>query len=160
MVGPGGEATYPVFASKNVELQNKINAALAGECREYLRLFYQGDADMAFRVIRADGLLFSLQLISGKDSFRHHHVHFNPATGERMKLEQIFNVKDPDLLPLLELLCKNKAMDFSEKLPEEWYLEDGKLFLLQSVDGREEAAGFALGNLHKFLLDKKWLQKS
>lgn len=158
MVVPGGEATYPVFASKNVELQNKINAYLEQECAEYLQLFYQGQADMAFKVVRADDLLLSLQLISGKDSFRHHHLHIAPATGETVKLAQILNFADPDLRQLLNLLCTNKNMDFTEGVPSEWYIEGKNLFLMQNICGNDEVAGFALGNLHKFLLDKKWLQ--
>lgn len=160
MVVPGGEATYPVFASKDVELQNKINAYLQQECAEYLGLFYQGQADMAFKVLRADKQLLSIQLISGKNRFVHHQLHLDPATGEPVKLEQILDTKDPDLRPLLNLLCTNKSMDFTEGLPSEWYLEGGNLFLLQRICGQDEIAGFALGNLHKFLLDKKWLQKA
>lgn len=160
MVVPGGEATYPVFASKNVELQNKINAYLEKECAEYLQLFYQGQADMAFKVLRADDLLLSLQLISGKDRFIHHQLHLDPATGEPVKLEQILNLSDPDLRPLLQLLCTNKSMDFTEGVPREWYLEGRNLFLVQRICGNDEVAGFALGNLHKFLLDKKWLQQN
>lgn len=160
MVVPGGEATYPVFASGDVRLQNKINACLAKECEEYLQLFYQGRADMAFKVVRADDLLLSLQLISGKESFRHHQLHIDPATGEQVKLAQILNFDDPDLLPLLNLLCTNKNMDFTEGLPSEWYIEGANLFLMQNICGKDEVAGFALGNLHKFLLDKKWLQQN
>lgn len=160
MVVPGGEATYPVFASPNVELQNKINAYLEKECAEYLQLFYQGQADMAFKVLRADDLLLSLQLISGKNSFRHHQLHIDPATGEPVQLEQILNSDDPDLRPLLNLLCTNKNMDFTEGISKEWYIEGNNLFLMQNICGKDEVAGFALGNLHKFLLDKKWLQQS
>lgn len=160
MVVPGGEATYPAFASKNVQLQNKINAYLEKECAEYLQLFYRGQADMAFKVLRADKQLLSLQLISGKNSFIHHQLHLDPATGEPVKLEQILNLSDPDLRPLLQLLCTNKSMDFTEGVPSEWYLEGGNLFLVQRICGNDEVAGFALGNLHKFLLDKKWLQQN
>lgn len=160
MVVPGGEATYPVFASKNVELQNKINAYLEKECAEYLHLFYQGQADMAFKVLRSDDLLLSLQLISGKNSFKHHQLHIDPATGEPVKLAQILNFSDPDLRPLLNLLCTNKNMDFTEGVPGEWYIEGKNLFLMQNICGNDEVAGFALGNLHKFLLDKKWLQQN
>ena len=159
MVVPGGEATYPVFASPDAQLQNKINAYLAKACEAYLQLFYQGQADMAFKVIRADDLLLSLQLISGKNSFVHSHVHLDPKTGAEVRLEDILNTGDADLLPLLNLLCTNKNMDFTEGLPKEWYIEGGNLFLLQNICGKEEVAGFALGNLHKFLRDKKWLQK-
>lgn len=158
MVVLGGEATYPVFASRNVELQNKINAYLQQECAGYLELFYQGQADMAFKVLRADKQLLSIQLISGKNRFIHHQLHVDTATGEPVKLEQILNLNDPDLRPLLNLLCTNKSMDFTEGVPREWYIEGGNLFLVQRICGQDEIAGFALGNLHKFLLDKKWLR--
>ena len=159
MVVPGGEATYPTFVSHDVELQNKINRLLQSECAEYLDSFYQGKADMAFKVITANEHIISLQLISGKSKFKHHHVNIIPSTGELIKLNQILNYKDPDLMPLLRLLCTNKNMMLEYQPPAEWYIEGKNLFLMQNICGQDEVAGFALGNLHKFVLDKRWLEK-
>lgn len=160
MVVPGGEATYPTFVSHDVELQNKINRLLQSECAEYLDSFYQGKADMAFKVITANEHIISLQLISGKSKFKHHHVNINPGTGELIKLNQILNYKDPDLMPLLRLLCTNKNMMLEYQPPAEWYIEGKNIFLMQNICGQDEVAGFALGNLHKFVLDKRWLEKN
>lgn len=160
MVVPGGEATYPTFVSHDVELQNKINRLLQSECAEYLDSFYQGKADMAFKVITANEHIISLQLISGKSKFKHHHVNINPSTGELIKLNQILNYKDPDLMPLLRLLCTNKNMMLEYQPSAEWYIEGKNLFLMQNICGQDEVAGFALGNLHKFVLDKRWLEKN
>lgn len=160
MVVPGGEATYPTFVSHDVELQNKINRLLQSECAEYLDSFYQGKADIAFKVITANEHIISLQLISGKSKFKHHHVNINPSTGELIKLNQILNYKDPDLMPLLRLLCTNKNMMLEYQPPAEWYIEGKNLFLMQNICGQDEVAGFALGNLHKFVLDKRWLEKN
>ena len=160
MVVPGGEATYPTFVSHDVELQNKINRLLQSECAEYLDSFYQGKADMAFKVITANEHIISLQLISGRSKFKHHHVNINPSTGELIKLNQILNYKDPDLMPLLRLLCTNKNMMLEYQPPAEWYIEGKNLFLMQNICGQDEVAGFALGNLHKFVLDKRWLEKN
>ena len=160
IVVPGGEATYPVFVSKDVELQNKLNELLRKECAEYLASFYKGKADMAFKVITANEHIISLQLISGKSKFKHHHVNINPSTGELIKLNQILNYKDPDLMPLLRLLCTNKNMMLEYQPPAEWYIEGKNLFLMQNICGQDEVAGFALGNLHKFVLDKRWLEKN
>lgn len=159
MVVPGGEATYPVFASKDVELQNKINELLAKESEAYLKAFYAGTADMAFKVLRADDRLLSVQLISGKTSFRHHHINIDMQTGEGLRLDELLNTKDKDLLPLLNVLNTNKAVSYRDKLPEEWYIEDDNLFLMQNIKGQDEVSGFALGNLHKFILNKKIFQK-
>lgn len=159
MVVPGGEATYPTFVSHDVELQNKINRLLQSECAEYLDSFYQGKADMAFKVIAATDKLVSLELISGKTSFLHHHVNLDPKTGNIVKLDQLLNTQDPDLLPLLRLLCTNKNIQLEQKLPAEWYIEGNNLFLLQRICGKDEVAGFALGNLHKFIKDKRWIEK-
>ena len=160
MVVPGGEATYPTFVSHDVELQNKINRLLQSECAEYLDSFYQGKADMAFKVITANEHIISLQLISGKSKFKHHHVNINPSTGELIKLNQILNYKDPDLMLLLRLLCTNKNMMLEYQPHAEWYIEGKNLFLMQNICGQDEVAGFALGNLHKFVLDKRWLEKN
>lgn len=158
MVVPGGEATYPTFVSHDVELQNEVNKTLEAECQEYLSSFYQGKADMAFKVIQANDKLLSIQLISGKTSFIHHYVNIDPQTGKCLRLEQILNTQDPDLLPLLRLLNNNKNI-MIERLPAEWYIEGKNLFLQQRICGKDELAGFALGNLHKFIKDKDWLEK-
>ena len=47
-----------------------------------------------------------------------------------------------------------------KRLPAEWYIEGKNLFLQQRICGKDELAGFALGNLHKFVLDKRWLEKN
>lgn len=156
MVLPGGEATYPVVAVKNdAALQNKINAMLEAENKPYLAKFYSGEADMAFKVVMATDKILGLQLISGKTDFKHHHVHINMQTGERVRLNDILDDSQKDLLPLLNLLNTNKNVEFTEGLPSEWYIDGDKLFLLQTVCGKEEVSGFALGNLHKFIKHKE-----
>ena len=157
MVVPGGEATFPVFASKDVELQNKMNKLLQEECQEYLDYFYKGEADMAFKVMRADEQILSVQLISGKSRFIHHQLNVNPKTGEKIRLDEVLNVKDKDLLPLLNVLNTNKNVVYKDKLPDEWYIEGDNLFLMQRIDGVDQVSGFALGNLHKFLLKNELL---
>lgn len=155
---PQGEATYPVILCKNNRnVQDKINALLAAEYEDYLNLFYIGEADMAFNVLRADDNLLTVQLISGKNKFVHHHVNIDPQTGEIIRLSDVLNTADQDLLPLLNLLNTNENIEFTEGLPAEWYLTDGKLYLILNICGQEEVAGYAIGNLHKFVKDKKWL---
>lgn len=158
MIIPDGEATYPIFTSKNVNLQNKINKLLASENKEYLQKFYNDEGDMAFRVVRNDELLLTIQLISGKETFQHHHINIDPTTGNLVKLEEIIDVNNKDLYPLLQILCTNKKIIFQKEVFTEWYIEGNNLFLIKNVDGREEIAGFALANLHKYILDKKWLK--
>ncbi len=158
VVVSGGEATFPVFTSKNLDLQEKVNKALWLPNTENLEMFYAGKADTAFKVLRATKNLLSVELISGKTQFRHQYVNINMQTGELIKLAEILNAKDKDLLPLLNVLCTNKKIKFADKLPDEWYVEDNNLFLIQNVNGQEEVAGFNLGNLHKFILNKQILE--
>ena len=160
LVVPGGEATFPVIVMKDVKLQEKVDKLLAEECKACLDAFFKGEADMAFKVLCNDKRLLSLQLISGKQKFRHHHVHLHPQTGDPVKLEQILNTKDKDLLPLLRLLNSNPNVILEHKLPSEWYIEGDKLFLVQNICGNDEAAGYALGNLRKFLLDEIWIPEA
>lgn len=159
IVVPGGEATYPIFLNNSrLELQEQVNKTLKEECAPYLESFYAGEADMAFNVISADEDLLSIRLISGKDSFRHHHVNIDSATGKLIKIEDVLDTKNPDLIPLLELLSSNKNVMF-EGVPQEWYIEGENLFLIQVVCGKEEVTGYNIGNLHKYLLDQKWLSR-
>lgn len=159
IVVPGGEASYPVFLNNDkLELQKQFNETLQQECKPYLQKFYDGEADMAFNVVAADNDLLSIRLISGKNSFRHHHINIDPATGKLLRIEDILDVKNPDLVPLLELLSSNRSMMF-EGVPREWYIEGENLFFVQNICGQEEVSGYNLGNLHKYLLDKKWLSR-
>lgn len=57
IVIPGGEATYPMFASSDIKLTNKVNKLLHKECAKTFPDFYNGTADMAFKVVRNDDLL-------------------------------------------------------------------------------------------------------
>ncbi len=158
IVAPGGEATYPLVAYKeNVLLQNKVNDILRQENETYLEKFVSGEADTAFNVLRADKDLLSIQLISGKNNFVHHQVNLDPQTGSVIRLEDILRTEDPDLLPLLNLLNTNDKIEFTEELPAEWYLADKKLCLIVNICGQDEVSCYAIGNLHKFLRDKKWL---
>lgn len=158
-VVPGGEASYPVFLNNDrLELQKQFNETLQQECKPYLQKFYDGEADMAFNVVTADNDLLSIRLISGKNSFRHHHINIDPATGKLLRIEDILDIKNPDLVPLLELLSSNRSMMF-EGVPREWYIEGENLFFVQNICGQEEVSGYNLGNLHKYLLDKKWLSR-
>ena len=161
LVLPGGEATYPVVAYKNnPALQNEVNALLMEEIKPLLEKFYGGEADVAFNVAVTSPYLLSLQLISGKSSFVHHNVHLDVETGKLIKIEDILDTKQEDLFKLLTLLNNNKSIDFSKGLPKEWYIKEDKLFFLEIVSGKEEVAGFALGNLHKFIKPQKWIGKN
>ena len=157
---PGGEATYPMFASSDIKLTNKVNKLLHKECAKTFPDFYNGTADMAFKVVRNDDLLLTVQLIHGKSRFIHHNVNIDPKTGKQLYLKNILDVKNKELPALLKVLCTNNKMDFSQGIPDEWYIEGNNLFLVQNIDDKEEVAGFALGNLHKYILDNKWLKKN
>ncbi len=158
IVLPDGEGTYPIVICRdNLQLQEKINTVLQQETQKYLDNFFAGQADLAFNVLRADDRLLTIQLISGKNKFIHHHINIDPVSGELISIHDILNAGDRDLLPLLDLLNTNENIEFTEGLPEEWYLIDGKLYLIVNVCGEEQAAGYAIGNLHKYIKDKKWL---
>lgn len=160
IVIPGGEATYPIFSSSDIKLTNKVNKLLHKECAKTFPDFFNGTADMAFKVVRNDDLLLTVQLIHGKSRFIHHNVNIDPKTGKQLYLKDILDVKNKELPALLKVLCTNNKMDFSKGIPDEWYIEGNNLFLVQNIDDKEEVAGFALGNLHKYILDNKWLKKN
>lgn len=157
LVVRGGEATFPVFAGKDVEVQKKINKALQTANADNMKRFYAGQADTAFKVMSAKENLLSVQLICGKRQFVHNYVNINPKTGELIKLSDILNTQDKDLLPLLNVLNTNKKVSI-KALPAEWYIKGRNLFLISIVDTREEISGFDLGNLHKFILNKQILE--
>lgn len=158
MLIPGGEATYPIFVSSDISLQKKVNNLLAEESKNYLQKFYNNDADMAFKVVRNDSKLLTVQLISGKEYFNHHNINIDPVTGELVDLAQIIDINNHEVQKLLRVLSTNDKIVFAKGIQYEWSIEGNNLFLIQNIDGKEEIAGFAIGNLQKYILDKKWLK--
>lgn len=155
----GGEATYPLIAYYNdAELQNRLNEILKQEYNAYLQEFYRGEADMAFNVLVANKNMLSIQFISGKDIFIHHNLHIDPTTGRKIKLSDLLDTKQPDLIKLLNLLNANKNVQITTPLPDEWCIDGDKLLLFQTINGKEEISGFALGNLHKFIKSRKFMK--
>ena len=73
----------------------------------------------------------------------------------------VFSYTDmPDLL--LQVIVQHtvlvvQVVVYKDKLPDEWYIEGDNLFLMQRIDGVDQVSGFAMGNLHKFLLKKELL---
>ena len=160
LVLPGGEANFPQAAVPgDAELQNAFNATLAAACAPYLEAFAAGREDTAFQVLTAADKLLSLEIIHGKDSFKHHYINIDPQTGRLLRLRDVLELRQPGLKKLLAALNTNKKLDLSQEIPEDWYLLEGdKLYVMREVDGREENAGFALGNLHKYL--RPWLRSA
>ena len=157
----GGEATYPlIICPERWELQGKVNELLQAKTKDILEDFYGGKADTAFNVVLSTDKMLSLQLISGKTSFIHRHVHLDMQEGKEIKLGDIFDVQNPDFIALLNLLNGNKKLHFTSELPEEWYIQGDKFFLIQIDGDKEEVAGFALGNFHSFLLPQPWFHKN
>ena len=161
MLLAGGEATYPlIICPGKWELQEKLNELVQAKTKDILQDFYEGKADTAFNVVLSTDKMLSLQLISGKDSFIHRHVHLDMQEGKEIKLGDIFDVENPDFIALLNLLNGNKKLHFTSILPEEWYIQGDKIFLVDILEDKEEVAGFALGNLHSFLLPQPWFHKN
>lgn len=149
-----GEATFPVFAGPDPKLQDNINEILGRELAGYLRLFFAGRSDLAFRVLRADSMLLTLQLILSRDgTFSYHSINIDPATGRGLALADILNVKGKGLLKALSGSCEKPLTE----IPDEWFIKDGRLHLLRGTGGVEDAVIVELEQLSKYLRDKKWL---
>jgi len=158
LVAPIGEATYPqIMLNENVELENNWNNILMEESDSYIKAFLQGRADLAYNVIRADKKLVTIQLISGKDSFVHHNISFIPGEKEKYELGSLLNIKSKDLIELLNVLNKNEKITWDNSLTTEWYMRDDKLFLMKNINGIDEVSGFALPNLRKYIIDKRFM---
>lgn len=159
IVFEGKEATYPLIVYYNdVELQNRLNEILQQEYNIFLKEFYRREADMALNVLVANKSMLSIQFIIGKDTFIHHNVNIDPTTGRKIKLGDLLDTKQPDLIKLLNLLNANKNVQITTPLPDEWCINDDKLLLFHTVDGKEEISGFALGNLHKFIKSRELIK--
>lgn len=152
LIAPNGEATYPQFAMANdYQQKNAWNKLLDKESEEYIRSFVLGRADMAFNVLNADDKIISIQLISGKTSFEHHHVNLVPDRNVKLELSDLLNVKDKKLVELLNVLNKNPKINFDKALTDEWYITDDKLHLMKKVEGAEEYTTVDLADLQKYV---------
>lgn len=152
LIAPNGEATYPQFAMANdYQQKNAWNKLLDKEVEEYIRSFVLGRADMAFNVLNADDKIISIQLISGKTSFDHHHVNLIPGRKTKVELSDLLNVKDKKLVELLNVLNKNPKITFDKALTDEWYITGDRLHMMKKVEGVEEHTTFDLADLQKYV---------
>lgn len=152
MVAPNGEATYPqVMINGDIERQTALNALFKDEADTYIKDFLQGKVDLAFNVLRADDKLLTVQYISGKDKFTRHNINILAGDKKKLSLGDILDVKDKNLVPLLNVLNPNSKLSFDQKLTDEWYIRDEKLFLSKVVEDLDEVAVFKLEDLHKYI---------
>lgn len=150
---PGGEATLPLLTvSGDSQLQNRLNAALRPYSQQAWQNFKEGKEDAAYQVLTAADKVLSLELLTGREQVRRRYLNLDPHSGKELPLKALLATEDPGLRPLLAALSTNPKLDFKKGLPQDWYILEGdKLCFRQLVDGQEETAGFALGNLRKFL---------
>lgn len=149
IVMPGGEATYPIISIPGKpQLQQQLNAALMDSAKPYLDDFYAGRVDLAFRITANTPKLLSLQLVSGKDSFQRLGINLDPANGSKLELDDILLTKKRGLMKLLQ---ENKEYIAGKQLPQNWYLEDDVLYLVQKQGTEEHIAAYPLGKLEAFL---------
>ena len=155
--------SHPVVAvEEKPELQNKVN--------EKLQAWYAKapeEDERAFQVKFAGQKLLSLEL--GRRNKNGEVIrdlyNFNMQSGELLKLDEMFNTKNPDFLKVINLVGKPKDR-FSVKKPAFWHFT-GKHFILQDrllSEGfqDEEAIQIAMvekNDLLPFVKDKKLLEE-
>ena len=153
----------PVVAvEEKPELQNKIN--------DKLQAWYAKapeEDERAFQVKHAGSKLLSLELgrRNKKGEVIRELYNFNMQNGEPVKLDEMFNAKNPDFLKVLNLVGKPKNC-FSEAKPAFWHFT-GKHFVLQDrllAEGfqDEEAIHMAVvekDDLLPFIKDKSILDE-
>ena len=153
----------PVVAiEEKPELQNKVN--------EKLQSWYAKapeEDERAFQVKYAGPNLLSLELgrRNKKGEVIRELYNFNMQNGEHVKLEEMFNTKNPDFLKVINLVGKPKNC-FAEAKPVFWHFT-GKHFVLQDrlLDAGfqdEEAIHLAVvekDDLLPFVKDKKILDE-
>ena len=153
----------PVVAiEEKPELQNKIN--------EKLLAWYTKapeEDERAFQVKFAGSKLLSLELgrRNKKGEVIRELYNFNMQNGEPIKLDEMFNTKNPDFLKVINLVGKPKNR-FSAKKPVFWHFT-GKHFILQDRllgEGFQDEKAIIMALVEKndllpFVKDKKLLEE-
>ena len=144
------------------ELQNKINDKL----QAWFARAPEED-ERAFQVKYAGSNLLSLELgrRNKKGEVIRELYNFNMQNGEHLKLDEMFNTKNPDFIKVINLVGKPDNC-FSEAKPAFWHFT-GKHFVLQDrllEEGfqNEEAIHLAVvekDDLLPFVKDKKILDE-
>lgn len=154
-----GEYSLPILLRKdNVDLHLKINDLIFAHCLPHMQGFINNTEDFAFKVKRLDEKLLSLQLVYGKDNIAYQCLTIDMQTGRKLELGDILDVKNKDLLPLLQLLRSNKNSDFTKELPKLWYIENDELYMLQQVNGQYIGSVFDLEVLKKYVVKRDLLK--
>ena len=157
------EVNRPVVAvEEKPELQNKINEKLL----EWYAKAPEED-ERAFQVKFAGSKLLSLELgrRNKKGEVIRELYNFNMQNGETVKMDEMFNTKNPDFLKVINLVGKPKNR-FTAAKPAFWHFT-GKHFILQDRllgEGFQDEKAIIMALVEKsdilpFIKDKKLLEE-
>ena len=127
----GVEVAYPEVAVTGAPVvQNKINDALQSwlkedkkNCQQAYRLEFVGPRLLSLIAFREEG----------EGQITEKIFNFNMETGEEIAFKEMFNYRDKDFLPLLNLIGQPK--DSIKDLPRDWYFNGGTfVFILPEAD--------------------------
>lgn len=158
MVAHNGEATYPqLILENNIEMTETLNKLLRKECEGYIQDYLKGKTDVAFNVSCADEKIFSLQIITGKNTFTRHNINILRGQKQKAELKDVLDIKAKGLVELLNTLNTNDKVSWDKNLTDEWYVRNGNIYLMKRIAGVDEVSGFALKNLQNYLKDKRFM---
>jgi hypothetical protein len=130
-VHQGVEVAYPEVAVTGApEVQNKINDAIQSWLQEDKK-----NSQQAYRLEFAGPRLLSLIAFrqDGEGQITEKIFNFNMETGAEITFKEMFNYRDKDFLPLLNLIGQPK--NSIKLLPRAWYYNGGTfVFILPEAD--------------------------
>ena len=96
---------------------------------------------------------------SSEESFSDNLLEDGDSVKNKEERTLYYTVKENDKLDVkIGLQDQDKTFVFKDvDTTENLYIEGDNLFLMQRIDGVDQVSGFAMGNLHKFLLKKELL---
>lgn len=158
-VHDSSSVTYPVFiAVGEPELQNKVNKDFTVLAAPYLQKLGDGGSELDYTLTFVGDKFISLVFFGVMDEaeqeiFAKIPVNLDAKTGAILELSDLLNLKDPDLMPVLQLLTKKDKVDFSKGIPKSWYYNGTNfVFCQRNEDGEWLEAVVAATDLKKFLL--------
>lgn len=159
VVYDSSNVTYPVFIAAGApELQNKVNKDFTVLAAPYLQKLGDGESELDYTLTFVGDKFISLVFFgvmdeAGKEIFAKIPVNLDAKTGAILELSDVLNLKDADLLPVLQLLTKKEKVDFSKGIPKSWYYNGTNFVFCQRNEAGEwlEAVA-AAADLKKFLL--------
>lgn len=158
---------YPVYTvAGHADIQKKVNQQINNIYQSYCKNLESDKSDLDYTMPFVSEKLVSLVFFGsqvGLEEKKSEKITFNveTKTGDNLSIDQVLNLKDADLLPVLKVLTKGSKIDFNKGIPQDWYYNGMNIVFCELSDkGEWLESVVAVSDLKKFIKKPEIFEKT